>query len=249
MNPVMYDIFKRIERDHWWFRARREIIMRLIAGSVQSERQRILDISCGTGLMMVALSSLGEVSGIDAAERAVTYARRTINDPRRVHLGVFPAYSPEERPFSLVTCFDVLEHIEDDRRLLSTIFHDLLSEGGTLVLTVPAYHFLWSPHDLINEHKRRYTAHGLRIMLEGLGYVVVRCTYFNTFLFPVVFLVKRWQRMRWSHMPKAHSERIPPRWLNALLYQFFRMEGYFLSLVSFPFGVSLIIIARKKDKI
>ena len=233
------------ERDHWWFAARREIVLSQLERAVGANPRdlRILDIGCGAGGMLSFLRRYGTAAGVDASPEAVEMAGREGAD---VRVGMLPADIPfAPGSFDVVTLLDVLEHVEADSAALDTI-RALLRPGGHLIVTVPAYAFLWSGHDVVNEHKRRYVRDGLREKLEIAGFDVERLTYFNTLLFPPIALVRLAGRLR-SGEETADEGRVPAP-VNSILRRIFTLEKRLLKAADLPFGVSLLAVARRPEE-
>ena len=136
---------------------------------------------------------------------------------------------------------DVIEHLEDDVAALQAA-RRLLTEGGVLVVTVPAYPWLWSGHDAALGHRRRYVAEGLRRLVEGAGYRVERLTYFNTVLFPAIAATRLYKRWRGDD---RHDLRRPGPTLNRLLEMLFALERHVVPSPALPFGTSLMVVARR----
>lgn len=244
MKPRMYDLHRELELRHWWFAARRQIVLsqmhkHLPAGA----RPRLLDAGCGMGGFLPHLARLGEAAGMDPSPDAVAEARRQSGADVRV--GSLPddvPFAPES--FDAITLLDVLEHIDDDvaaaRRVAS-----LLRPGGLLFLTVPAYPFLWSRHDELNEHKRRYRPDPLRRVLAAAGFRIRFLSYYNTLLFPAVAAVRLLGRLRASDAePSVGAVREP---INTMLRLTFAAERWPLRVAAMPFGVSLLAVAERAD--
>ena len=243
MRPEMYDLFNRVEEQHWWFQARRAIVVSLLASFAPPGRvRRVLDIGCGTGMMMNALQPFGDIFGIDPDEQAVAFSRAKVDVPDRVCEGRLPDGLPRDQRFEIVTLLDVLEHVEDDVRSLCAI-RATLDRGGILFITVPAFGALWSGHDEINQHKRRYTMGELKRKLHGTGFTILKCSYFNTFLFPAAVALKVYSRLRWRGVARSHIESVPKPWINAALYRVFAFERLLLYHANLPVGASLLAIA------
>lgn len=232
------------ERDHWWFAARREIVLSQLDRAVGARRDlSILDIGCGAGGMLAFLGRYGRAAGVDASPEAVAMAGR---DGADVRLGMLPADIPfEPASFDVITLLDVLEHVDADAAALDTI-RGLLRPGGHLIVTVPAYAFLWSGHDVVNEHKRRYVRHGLRTKLTAAGLAIERLTYFNTLLFPPIALVRLAGRLR-AGDDSADEGRVPTP-VNTILRSIFTLEKRLLKAADLPFGVSLLAVARRPEE-
>lgn len=245
MKRALYDLHRDLERDHWWFAARREIVLDRL-GRALGERPddlRLLDAGCGMGGLLPYLAHFGLVAGMDPDAQAVENARA--QSGADVRQGTLPDGVPfaGER-FDVITLLDVLEHIEDDRGTLRTL-RALLRPRGLLVITVPAFGFLWSEHDELNEHRRRYTRATLTDVLTAEGFRLREISYYNTLLFPPIAAVRLVGRLR---APRGGSDLgIVPRPVNALLRGIFGAERWLLRAGSLPFGVSLIAIAERGD--
>lgn len=247
MNTEMYVLHDRYEEKHWWFAARRQIVLHRLSRELGERRRtlRLLDVGCGAGGMLDHLRAFGDVIGVDPSPEAVAYAAG--KNTAEVRTGTLPdglPFSPTDR-FDVITLLDVLEHIDEDIASLIAL-RRLLSPDGLLLLTVPAYQFLWSAHDVMNEHKRRYSRALLRARLETAGFEMQTLSYYNTLLFPAVAavrIVKRWI----GGSEGASDIRPVPRPLNALLRSMFAAERHVLGTVALPFGVSLIATARPRN--
>jgi SAM-dependent methyltransferase len=242
MKSEAYSRMREADGSYWWFRARREIVCATVARYVPAGSE-VLDYGCGTGSIALALQSQGyRVVAADIAEEVLSVCRgaglRTLN----LREQVLPP-----RGVDCVLACDVLEHVDDDVGLLAA-FRQTLRPGGCFVGTVPAYEFLWSGEDYVSEHYRRYTQSSLRRCLTRAGYEVVWSSYFNTLLFPVVggvILAKRLFRPR--DMYRSNVQPLPG-WLNELFYRLFAAERTALRWLRFPFGVSLLVVARPAGK-
>ncbi|HEU5181485.1 MAG TPA: class I SAM-dependent methyltransferase [Candidatus Polarisedimenticolia bacterium] len=243
----MYRDFAELhEARHWWFVGRRRILASLIAAWLPPRRDlRILDIGCGTGGMIPLLSEHGQVTGIDPAEAAIRYSKQRYDGAAELLRMDFPAQVPAFRDFDLVTLFDVLEHLDDDALALARA-GSLLRGGGLLLITVPAHRCLWSPHDEINQHRRRYGRSELRARLEQSGFRIEKLSYYNMLLFPIVYaarLLRRHLRPR----DRRSDVRIGNDWINDRLADVFGAERHLLKHWELPVGVSLIAMARKPE--
>ncbi len=246
MEDIMYDYFYRIENKHWWFQSRREIILRLINKYYSKKADcKVLDIGCGTGSMLNYLFSYGEVQGIDCSKKAIDYSKKK-SPNAKVSIGSLPYDLPREK-FDLILSLEVLEHVDKDDEALKSI-NNILKPEGTFILTVPANQFLFSAHDRINLHKRRYSLKELKLKLEKAGFEIKKISYYNTFLFIPATLVILFKKIFDSKKPKSHFEKIPHFFLNGILKTIFSMEKHLLPSVNFPCGVSLIAVVSKRKK-
>jgi 2-polyprenyl-3-methyl-5-hydroxy-6-metoxy-1,4-benzoquinol methylase len=243
METYLYDELYQMEEKHWWFVARRKIILDIFRRFVPTTNTiKILDIGCGTGLMLQVLNQYGEVSGIDSSPLAIEYARKRTNNV--IQLGVLPNNIPYTgTTFDVVTAFDVLEHIENDVEAISTI-SKLLKDSGIFICTVPAYQFLWSSHDEAHHHYRRYTKNSLQKKLLSAGFKMIKITYYNFFLFPLIALIRLLKRIQRPSSIGSDTQ-MPHSLLNKILIKIFSSEKYFLRWANLPFGVSLLSVSRK----
>jgi len=242
----MYQDFYNLEEKHWWFLGRRKIVFSLLRQYLPNKNQlEILDVGCGTGSTLKELEKRGHAIGVDISEEAVKFCK--LRGCRNVYKIDNQGLFFEDEMFDVVVALDVIEHINNDCAALLE-YYRVTKEDGILVLTVPAFNFLWGAHDEINHHKRRYVANELKSKVEKTGFAVERLTYFNTFLFPFVLLARMSQRVT-----KMVNGRYKPRsdlklyhsGINDLLKTVFFLENRLLKEYSFLYGVSLLCVAKK----
>lgn len=244
MERLLYRQFFEIEANHWWFVARRRIVLDQLRRALPHRCKHVLDVGCGTGLMLEHLQTFGEVEGVDMSAEAVAFCRQRFGNRILVQEGRFPMSSNDfEHSFDLITVLDVLEHISDDGEVLRNL-HGLLVPHGTLFCTVPAFMSLWSGHDVVNQHHRRYLKAELRQRLTEAGFRIQRLTYFNTLLFPLIFVARRATPRRRRMAPRS-SFRTHATYVNGLLTSVFGAEQWILRHFDFPVGVSLMCVAQR----
>lgn len=240
MEKVLYDEMRESETKHWWFQARRQILLHVMKGFVPKGAS-VLDVGCGTGFVLEKLQHDYDAHGLDHAQVAVDYCHeRGLTFVKQGLLGV---ETFDGKKFQLVSFLDVIEHIEDDLTTIS-IAKQYLDENGIVMITVPAFRFLWSAHDEIHHHKRRYTKKTLATLLEKAGYSVRYMSYFNTLLFPMIALVRVIGNLTGRH--NASDAKPENEFINDVLYRIFKSERALLPSVSLPFGVSLLAVAEVK---
>jgi SAM-dependent methyltransferase len=244
MEKDFYLQYASVEDKHWWFVARRQIIEKVIFRLNLPKNAQILEAGCGTGGNLQMLSRHGQVSAMELEEIACQLAnQRQVTQVKR---GSLPDRIPFSLEYDLILILDVIEHLDDDFSALKALYYKL-KPGGYLLITVPAYQFLWSEHDDINHHKRRYRLKGLKQRVKKAGYEVNYGSYFNTFLFPVVAIVRVLTKL----LPKRNKNQIssdlvvPSQPVNQILKWLFASEGYLINKFSLPFGVSVLLLARK----
>ena len=246
MEKQVYQQIFDVEKNHWWFRGRRKIIAATLRGHISSKVGKALDIGSGTGLNSVVLREFAHtVSGLDPSDEAVRLSQLRAPD-FQVRQSSFPEVEITER-FSLITMFDVLEHISDHQQAIKKV-EQLLEPGGIAVLTVPAFPFLWSDHDLVLHHYRRYTKKSLRELVAGqTGLSVEYMEYFNNFLFiPISFF--RLLRQLFHILPTRSDDFMVSPFINKLFFAIFSAEGKLMSKIHFPFGISIICVLKKKSE-
>ena len=241
MDPAYAAVHAEEDRAHWWFIGRRAVILAEMARRLPAGRARMAELGCGSGGMLEALSRFGTAVGVetDAALRARAQERGL-----DVRAGALPDAIPlHPGRWDAVCLFDVLEHVDDEAGALAAC-RRLLVPGGRLFVTVPAYAWLWSRHDELLGHRRRYTARGLRQVAERAGFTVERLTYFNTILAPPIMAVRI---VRAALRRPGHDLDRPAPWLNRALAACFSAEARLLRWTSPPFGISILLVARRAD--
>jgi SAM-dependent methyltransferase len=233
----------RAEDRHWWYRGRREVLERVIADLQLSNPLRILDAGCGSGRNMLEFARRGTVTGVELSETSACLARA--RDAGQVIEGSVTEMPFEPDSFDLAVCLDVIEHLEDDLGALREL-RRVVAPGGSLLVTVPAYQWLWSGHDVINHHQRRYTRCSLLAVAERAGWECARTTYFNSFLLPVAILLRVLDRLIPTTTESSLDLWIPPRPLNWLLERPLRIEAGLLGRGKrIPAGLSLLAVFRR----
>jgi 2-polyprenyl-3-methyl-5-hydroxy-6-metoxy-1,4-benzoquinol methylase len=227
---------------HWWWRARRAFVEQQITQlSRGSKFGKILDIGCGDGLFFDFLEKFGAVHGIESDPRIVSPEKQD----RQIEIGPFDdTYQSDDR-YDLILMLDVLEHIEEDRYAASRVY-DLLEPGGFFLLTVPAFQTLWSQHDVINGHFRRYTQRRLVALLEAEHFQVTSSGYlFLWALLPLA--IRRWLYPA-KHSPdqSTYGVQAPGRnHLSQIPYYLSRFEQTLGSFIPLPAGTSCFLIGQK----
>ena len=187
MDDAAYAQHYEQEETHWWFRGRRRVIWALLGRAGLPDRPRLLDAGCGTGRNLVEFGVLGPAQGIDPSEQAVAFCRkRGLDHVSRARIEELPF---DAASFDLLLACDVIEHVPDDARALSEL-RRVAAPGARLLLTVPAYSWLWSPHDVYMHHHRRYTLRELRARTRAAGWEPVVDTYFMTLVLPAVTAIR-----------------------------------------------------------
>ena len=245
MNPQAYLDMAETESSHWWFLGRRTLIAAMIKKLKLPPHAQILEVGCGTGGNLTMLSNFGDVYGLEMDPTALAIAAEKTHNRFDIRAGCCPHDIPfQNQRFDLICLFDVLEHIADDNATLLAL-KPLLSETGRIVITVPAYPWLYSTHDSFLHHKRRYLASPLGKQCVALGFKVIKLSYFNTILFPLAVAVRF--KDKWLGNAASTGTATPPKAINKLLLAVFAAERWVLAHGNLPYGVSLICILKAND--
>jgi SAM-dependent methyltransferase len=246
MQQHTYAIMNRVEDSHWWFVGRRLILESFLEQIVQSPKSevqssRILDVGCGTGANLEMLANFGVAEGVDVSDDALEFCRAK---GLKTHKGLAEKLPFPDESFDLVTALDVVEHLDDDVAGLKEM-HRVLKAGGRTLIFVPAFMWLWGVQDDISNHRIRYTKKQIIERLEKAGFAIERATYANwTFFAPI--LAGR-TLMKLTGIKPESENNVNVSALNGVFGKLFGAERFWLKNFNFPFGVSIVIVAKKEN--
>ena len=244
MEQHTYAIMDDVEGSHWWFVGRRAILESFLKQIVQSPKSKvqspkILDVGCGTGANLEMLAQFGESEGVDVSDDALEFCRRK---GLKVQKGLAETLPYADESFDVTTALDVIEHLDDDIAGLREM-HRVTKTGGHSLIFVPAFMWLWGVQDDISHHRIRYTRKQIVERLEKAGFTVERATYANwTFFAPI--LIGR-TLMKVTGIKPESENNVNISALNGIFGKLFSAERFWLKNFNFPFGVSIVIIAKK----
>jgi SAM-dependent methyltransferase len=238
MDAQYAAVYPELYRHHWWWRAREEILLRKIRSILGGVRNaRILDVGCGAGLFFDALEQFGRPEGIESDRAAVAQSGKWKD---HITVGELDDFYKPPAPFDLILMLDVLEHIPNPDQLLRRAAA-VLAPNGRILVTTPAFKWLWTTHDELNHHVTRYTAGEMRTTVHRAGLVTLE----NGYMFQSLVVPKLIVRVKEAlTSAPAHVPRIPPPALNRAIQAWFRQEYAVAGWL--PFGGSLLTIAARK---
>lgn len=245
MDPAEYANLERVEQDHWYYAGKRELVRWWLDrhAIAPGARPRLLDCGAGTGRFAAEMTGACDVWALDDHEESLDLLRKRLSPDR-----VLPARRDGPRlpagdaSFEIVTALDVLEHIPGDAAAVGEI-RRVLAPGGVFLATVPASMALWSDWDEALHHQRRYSRGSLVALFPGGEWEILHVNYTNVLVFPLVWAIRKGRRIL-GHRGGRSEDSIPARPVNAMLRRIFTSTGK--CRVPFPFGVSLLLVARRK---
>jgi SAM-dependent methyltransferase len=246
MQQHTYAIMDEVEGSHWWFVGRRAILesfLKNICSRLQTPDSRlsILDVGCGTGANLEMLSQFGEAEGVDVSDDALEFCRRK---GLKASKGLAETLPYEDETFDITTALDVIEHLDDDVSGLREMYR-VTKRGGYSLIFVPAFMWLWGVQDDISNHRIRYTKRQIVERLEKAGYEIERATYANLTFFGPILAGRTLMRLTGIKPESENNVNISA--LNGVFGKLFAAERFWLRRSGFPFGVSLVVVARRSE--
>ncbi len=241
MDRAVFARLDALEDRHWWFTARRSILATLIEPLLKDVSDpTILEAGCGSGGNLGMLRGFGKVDAFEFDEMARNAA--ITKSGMDIAFGALPNAVPyAQRRYDLIGLFDVLEHVEQDTQSLATLARRL-KEDGKVVVTVPAFPFMWSKHDERHHHFRRYTRNSLNAVARDAGLKSVESHYFNSLLFPAAIASRGVKMLTGSDKP---DDQLPADGINRALTKVFGFERKLIRRIRMPFGLSLAAVFEK----
>lgn len=247
MEQHTYGIMNDVEDKHWWFVGRRAILESFLQGiieksKIKNQESKILDVGCGTGANLEMLKQFGESEGVDVSDDALEFCKKK---GLKVHKGLAEELPFEDESFDVVTALDVVEHLDDDVAGLKEM-NRVLKKGGKTLIFVPAFMWLWGVQDDISNHRIRYTRQQIVERLEKAGFEIERATYANITFFAPILLGR--VLMKITGIKPESENNVNVSALNGFFGKIFSAERFWLKRANFPFGVSIVIVAKKSDR-
>jgi len=235
-------------RPHFWFAAKLKLIENLLEEVFVNEKndRSILDIGCGTGTEFDILNKFGQITALDTNQTALDLIKQKGSS---VILADIEKFILLKNSYDAVCCFDLLEHLTDDKKVLKNIFHSL-KNNGYLLFTVPAFKFIFSTHDLALKHQRRYSKKDIAGKLKSCSFTIVSLNYWNAILFPIEVVIRLFKKLLFIKLFKQPGYQSDAKSINPLVNQFLfsilNFENKMINYgIKFPFGLTIYGIARK----
>lgn len=242
MELKEYQQLYELGNNHFWFVGRKMIVNRLMKQMNELSSPLILDVGCGTGDITELLNNYGRTIGMDSSAIALDFCRK--RGLKYLSHGSIMNLPYKDRSFNLLTSFDALSHSSiTDPRVALDEFKRVLKDNGYLLIMDVACRLLRSGHDIVYETRERYNKKGLKATLENAGFKVLKISYVNFFLFPIIFFIRTMRKLS-GNSAKSDLKTVSPL-LNISLINLLRIESYLIQRVSFPIGSSIICLARK----
>ena len=241
MEAVVYRRMAEEEERHWWFRGRRAFLERLLGTlDLPEGTARLLEVGCGTGGNLALLRQFGRLDAVEYDSAARIIAQGKAGFP--IGFCELPLHiDAADDTYDLVALLDVLEHVDDDTGALKAVAAKV-RDRGYILITVPAHPWLWSAHDDIHHHKRRYTRRTLKRTIALAGLSLESIGAFNMLLLPAALAQRAAKRVL---AMRSADDNMPPASLNRLLTRIFMIERHFVGRLTLPIGLSLFAVARK----
>lgn len=235
--------YEELEKNHWWWQVRRKIVfneLEELLFKTKNNKKKLLDIGCGPGINLQYLKDVYDVKGIEPDQHLLKLAKK--NSSKKILKGYLPNKLPKfNHNYDIILLLDVLEHIQKDRQALMTV-NKLLKNNGYLVINVPAMQWLWSVHDEINQHKRRYKIQSLENLLKLSGFEIVKIRYWGFLLAPIVWLERKILK---TQSINEYEVAIPSKFVNTFFKTYTALEYFVTSKFNLPFGLSVLAVVRK----
>jgi len=244
MDKTYFKQYYLQERNHWWFKVRAKILMKIIRRKLKKNDLKILNVGSATHRSSELLSEFGDVQSIEYDKDCCRFVRNELGFD--VLNGSATELPFKEESFDLVCAFDVIEHIENDMLAVQEMERVCKSNRGYIFITVPAFNSLWSDHDVINHHYRRYTLNNLLLIKSQKSKTIIK-SYFNFFLFPFIALFRVLGKFKFGRPKKPRSDFDnfqTNKFLDSIFEFIFNFEYYLLPLLRFPFGVSILLLYK-----
>lgn len=251
MNKEYVQEYIRLEKEHWWFLVREKFIHAFLKKNLSdggNQKLHILNIGVSGGATTKVLEYFGDVVSVETEAFFISYLREQNIQVTEASITQLPF---ADNHFDLVCAFDVIEHVENDQQALREM-QRVCKANGSICISVPAFQQLWSNHDVVNLHYRRYTKNAFKKLVDIFPQLSnIKMIYFNSLLFLPVWAIRKVSNLFSNNKSKEKSDFTRFKTtgiINRLMKFIFGLEILLLGKINFPFGVSLIALLRKDSK-
>lgn len=240
MQGYLYKDLYNLEETHWWHNSKRRIVVNRIQYYFKGEQSKILDVGCGTGKNLEQFKKIGEIYGLDGSKKAIEFCKK--RGLENVRLGKAENMPFKTNSFDVITLLDVLEHTNDNKTLQEA--YRVLKKNGILVITVPAFSWLWSDWDKVLHHKRRYNKKDITDILNKNNFTVVYATYLYSFLVLPALIIRRIKGL-FKKREYSSDFRLSNNLLNWLMNFITKIEFQIAQNIPIPTGTTILLVAQK----
>ena len=244
MDKTLYELENHVKQSHWWFVGRRRLFSRLIHSLKLDYASSILDVGCSTGTNLRMLTNSGFLNVIGFDRNPLTLNYVAAEDCASLVIGDVCELPFDDQSFSLILATDIIEHVDDDKRAVEEMFR-VLKTGGFMLISVPTFRSLWGPQDNLSHHKRRYRLAELLAILNRDDSEILSSFYFNFLLFIPILIVRKFLNL--MQMNFRSENEINTVFVNKLLTKIFYLDVDLAPFLPIPFGVSALVLLRKKN--
>lgn len=241
MRKDLYKDLYLLEERHWWHVSKRNIVTNCIRDHLKKGGAKILDIGCGTGKNLEQLQEYGKIYGLDDSKEAIEFCKK--RGLKNIKLGKAENMPFDPSSFDLITMLDVLEHTDDNKTLCEV--YRVLRKEGLLIITVPAFRWLWSKWDEVLHHKRRYSLDNLIYLLQKHHFTIIYSTYLYSFLILPVLIVRKIKQRFFQTKEYSSDFKLSTNSLNKIISIIAKIEFKIAQKIPLPIGTTILVVAKK----
>lgn len=253
MKKQDYLLMHKLENKYWFWLGKKDLINKILKKYKQDKKIKILDIGCGTGSILESLKGKGDLYGIDPSSDAINYCKTKGNF--KLKKSNIESLNYPNNYFDVIILSDIIEHIDDDSKGIQNCYK-ILKKKGILIITVPAHKKLWNQDDIRLSHKRRYSKE--RLQKISKNFKILKVSYIHFFIYPLVKLSRILESSKRNNQNSTLEMKMKDKLLkgdliaslsNIILLYLNKIENSLLQIINLPFGVGLLMILEKGEKI
>lgn len=241
MRKDLFEDLYTLEEQHWWHVSKRRNVTSCIQYYLKKSNAVILDVGCGTGKNLEQLKELGKIYGLDSSKEAIEFCKKRGLD--NIKLGQAENMPFKQNSFNLITLLDVLEHTDDNKTLREV--YRVLQKDGLLIITVPAFKWLWSEWDKVLHHKRRYNKYDIISVLSKNNFKVIYTTYLYSFLVLPALIIRKMKQKLFRKKEYTSDFQMSNSLLNWVMSYVSKIEFKLAQKITIPIGTTILVVAKK----